>query len=157
MADSSPARAPRPTVLCQVGSPPRHIVNDRADFTNSQTFHAPFAQRIVSFRARYGCRPHSTTPHRVQENFGPGFGPLTPKHHPKPTNTRYQRASNDSSIYNATKSAKPPSPVQIRAAPPKSLGNFQILACALSVAPFLIAPKWTRIHRFAEYSHRVNH
>jgi hypothetical protein len=52
------------------------------------------------------------------ENFGPNFGPITPKHDGKPWNSRYQRASKDGSIHNPRKSAKPPSPVQIRAAPP---------------------------------------
>ena len=54
----------------------------------------------------------------VIENFGPNFGPLRPKHHRKPGNIRDQRARRINKIENFAKSAKPPSPVQIRAAPP---------------------------------------
>jgi hypothetical protein len=58
------------------------------------------------------------------ENFGPNFGPLTPKHDRKRGNTWHQRASRYSSMNNQTKSAKPPSPVQIRAAPPNFLNSL---------------------------------
>ena len=44
--------------------------------------------------------------------------PRTPKHHQKSTISRDQRARRINKIENLAKSAKPPSPVQIRAAPP---------------------------------------
>jgi hypothetical protein len=56
--------------------------------------------------------------HRAVEDFGPNFGPLTPKHQRKPGTTRDQRARRINKLENLAKSAKPPSPVQIRAAPP---------------------------------------
>jgi hypothetical protein len=43
---------------------------------------------------------------------------ITPKHHGKPAIIRDQRTRPVNKIDNFTKSAKPPSPVQIRAAPP---------------------------------------
>ena len=45
---------------------------------------------------------------------------LTPKHQGKPAIIRDQRTRPVNNIHNLTKSAKPPSPVQIRAAPPNS-------------------------------------
>ena len=57
------------------------------------------------------------------KNFGPNLGPLAPQHDRKSRNTRDQRARRINKIDNPAKSAKPPSPVQIRAAPPKSLEN----------------------------------
>jgi hypothetical protein len=60
------------------------------------------------------------------ENFGPNVGPLTPKHHRKPRNTRDQRARRINKIENLAKSAKPPSPVQIRTAHP----FFSFVRCA---------------------------
>ena len=45
----------------------------------------------------------------------------------KPPTTRYQQAWRDNNIHDQKQSAKPPSPVQIRAAPPKSSGNFDCL------------------------------
>jgi hypothetical protein len=47
------------------------------------------------------------------------FSPRTPKHQGKPRSTRDQRARRINKIENPAQSAKPPSPVQIRAAPPK--------------------------------------
>src|SRR5687768_17332862 len=44
--------------------------------------------------------------------------PRTPKHHVRAGETRNQRARRVNNLVNPTKSAKPPSPVQIRAAPP---------------------------------------
>jgi hypothetical protein len=46
------------------------------------------------------------------------LGPLTPKHHVTPTITRDQQARPGNKNDNPTKSAKPSSPVQTRAAPP---------------------------------------
>ena len=44
--------------------------------------------------------------------------PIAPEHHGKPAIIRDQRTRPVSKIDNIAKSAKPPSPVQIRAAPP---------------------------------------
>ena len=46
------------------------------------------------------------------------FSPRVPKHQEEPRGTRDQRARRINRIENPAKSAKPPSPVQIRAAPP---------------------------------------
>ena len=46
------------------------------------------------------------------------FGATTPKHHRKPGTIRYQKTKPGITINNPVRSAKPPSPVQIRAAPP---------------------------------------
>ena len=51
---------------------------------------------------------------------------ITPKHQGKPTIIRDQRTRPVNKIDNLTKSAKPPSPVQIRAAPPFSGSNSTI-------------------------------
>src|SRR5918992_3475785 len=64
------------------------------------------------------------------KKFGPNFGPLTPKHHRKSRSTRDQRARRINKIENPTKSAKPPSPVQIRAAPP-ILSHTKITTCRI--------------------------
>ena len=61
---------------------------------------------------------HLRTVDSWQQNFGPNFAPLTPKHHRKPGNTRDQRARRINNLANPAKSAKPRSPVQIRAPPP---------------------------------------
>jgi hypothetical protein len=54
-------------------------------------------------------------------NLGPNLGPITPEHQGKPASTTYQKTRPANKIDNRAESAKPPSPVQIRAAPP----NFQ--------------------------------
>ena len=51
---------------------------------------------------------------------------ITPKHHGKPAIIRDQRTRPVNKIDNLAKSAKPPSPVQIRAAPPISGANSAI-------------------------------
>jgi hypothetical protein len=51
---------------------------------------------------------------------------ITPKHHGKPAIIRDQRTRPVNKIDNLAKSAKPPSPVQIRAAPPFFLENLTI-------------------------------
>jgi hypothetical protein len=70
-----------------------------------------FDSRSMSERAS-GAR--ASVRSGVQSNFSP----RTPKHQGKPGNTRDQRARRINKIENLTKSAKPPSPDQIRAAPP---------------------------------------
>jgi len=50
--------------------------------------------------------------------LGSKLGPIGPKHQGKPTSTRYQKTRPANKIHNRAESAKPPSPVQIRAAPP---------------------------------------
>jgi hypothetical protein len=49
----------------------------------------------------------------------------TPKHDAKPGRSKHQKAGPAVNTYNPAKSAKPPSPVQIRAAPPKSFVNIR--------------------------------
>jgi len=53
------------------------------------------------------------------DNLGPDLGPVMPKHHGKSAGVRYQKTKPANTIDNLTKSAKPPPPVQIRAAPPQ--------------------------------------
>ena len=72
----------------------------------------------------------------AREKFGRNFGPLTPNHHRKPGNTRDQRARRINKIENLAKSAKPPSPVQIRAAPPISSVNSIVCARAAQADAF---------------------
>jgi hypothetical protein len=74
----------------------------------------PRGARRRTLRVRQGNPGPAVFPEagKDQENLGPNFGPLTPKHHGKPRNIRGQRASKDSIIHNPTKSAKPRSPVQ---------------------------------------------
>jgi hypothetical protein len=62
-------------------------------------------------------------PDRLRELDGDGTQEtdsrqITPKHQGKPAIIRDQRTRPVNNIHNLTKSAKPPSPVQIRAAPP---------------------------------------
>ena len=52
------------------------------------------------------------------------MGPVTPKHQGKPASTRYQKTRPANKIQNRAESAKPPSPVQIRAAPPTILSKI---------------------------------
>jgi hypothetical protein len=49
---------------------------------------------------------------------------VTPKHRVEPATTRHQNTGQNSKINNPERSAKPPSPVQIRAAPPNSIRPF---------------------------------
>ena len=86
---------------------------------------SPFAARkrhSIQPRVSRWNRLWSSPKRSLLENFGPNVGPRTPKHHRKPRSTRDQRARRINKIGNPTKSAKPRSPVQIRAAPPNSLG-----------------------------------
>jgi hypothetical protein len=55
---------------------------------------------------------------RAADDFQSNFSPRTPKYRAEPRSTRDQRARRINKIENPAKSAKPPSPVQIRAAPP---------------------------------------
>jgi hypothetical protein len=54
----------------------------------------------------------------ASSNLGPKLGPITPKQHGEPASTRYQKTRPANKVENRAESAKPPSPVQIRAAPP---------------------------------------
>ena len=70
------------------------------------------------------CR---TTPRKPatkpSTHLGPDLGPLTPEQQGKPTGIGYQKTRPANTIDNPTESAKPPPPVQIRAAPPTSLNK----------------------------------
>jgi hypothetical protein len=70
-------------------------------------------------------------PRQLQSNFSP----RTPKHQGKPRSTRDQRARRYK-IENPAKSAKPPSRVQIRAAPPKSFGKSAVLFVVGTIRAF---------------------
>ena len=50
--------------------------------------------------------------------------PIAPQHRLRPPTTRYQQARRDNNMHDQQQSAKPPSPVQIRAAPPNLLSNL---------------------------------
>ena len=78
---------------------------------------------------------------RLQSNFSP----RTLKHHGKRGSTRDQRARRINNLANPAKSAKPPSPVQIRAAPPNSLRNSRDWVGACVRGRFSIAPKSPQI------------
>jgi hypothetical protein len=62
-----------------------------------------------------------------QQKLASDLRPLTPEHQGKPPITRYQQARRDNTKQDLKKSAKPPSPVQIRAAPPISQCKFDRL------------------------------
>src|SRR5882762_2283054 len=70
-------------------------------------------------------KPYRRLGGRGHPNFGPNFGPVMPKHQRRPRNTRDQRARRINKIENLAKSAKPRSPVQIRAAPPTFAPRFR--------------------------------
>src|SRR6476646_4182939 len=53
-----------------------------------------------------------------QPKLAPDLRPLMPEHQGRPALTRYQQARRDNTSRDLKKSGKPPSPVQIRAAPP---------------------------------------
>src|SRR5262249_2196520 len=53
--------------------------------------------------------------------------PITPEHRRKRRACRDQRARRVNNLANPTKSAKPPPPVQIRAAPPNFLRNQRLI------------------------------
>src|SRR5687768_13660032 len=57
--------------------------------------------------------------------LGNNVGTMTPKHREKRGSRADQKAGRINKIAVPALSAKPPSPVQIRAAPPKSLGPFR--------------------------------
>src|SRR5882672_6298553 len=75
----------------------------------------------------------NSRPAKLQSNFSP----RTPKHHRKPRSTRHQRARRINNLQNLTKSAKPPPPVQIRAAPPIFLRNQRLTDRRESASDFL--------------------
>jgi hypothetical protein len=81
----------------------------------------------------------------------------TPKHDVEPTSTTHQKAGPAVKKGNPPKSAKPPSPVQIRAAPPKSLRNSRDWVCACVRGRFLIAPKSPRVRSLLRRATSVNH
>jgi hypothetical protein len=69
------------------------------------------------------------------------FGATPPKHRPKPDTIRNQKTKPGITIENPVRSAKPPSPVQIRAAPPKVSSNSMVCAPAAQTA----AGDWTTV------------
>jgi hypothetical protein len=69
--------------------------------------------------------------------------PLPPKHQVKPWPCSDQKARKTTSMTWFTKSAKPPSPVQIRAAPPKSSRKVHSLFLRRTTC----GRKWSRIAR----------
>jgi hypothetical protein len=56
--------------------------------------------------------------HEALLGLGPNLGPIRPKHQGEPASTEYQKTRPANKIQSRAESAKPPSPVQIRAAPP---------------------------------------
>ena len=86
------------------------------------------------------------------------LGPLTSEHQGEPAGIRYQKTKPANTIDNLTKSAKPSSPVQIRAAPPNSLE--ELIVCA-SVAQARarrwtqLAPKSSRVARSCICKHQT--
>ena len=88
------------------------------------------ARRLLrSWNAYRRCSPIS-----VEDRLQSNFSPRTPKHQGKPGSTRDQRARRINKIENLAKSAKPPSPVQIRAAPPISPSKSDRLVAEASTA-----------------------
>src|SRR2546427_1343741 len=73
-------------------------------------------------RGKHGAGRNSR-PAKLQSNFSP----RTPEQQRKPRSTRDQRAKRFNNLENPTRSAKPPPPVQIRAAPPISLRNQRLI------------------------------
>ena len=71
--------------------------------------------------------------HNEVRELQSNFSPRTPEYHRKPRSTRDQRARRFNKIEKPRKSAKPPPPVQIRAAPP----NFfeELIVCASVAQP----------------------
>jgi hypothetical protein len=81
----------------------------------------------VILRSAHGGRAHRQ--HGVGRNSRPAkrqsnFSPRAPKHRRKTGNTRNQRARRINNLQNSAKLAKPPSPVQIRAADPTGSSSF---------------------------------
>jgi hypothetical protein len=76
---------------------------------------------VTTRRGASGCRK---TDQKSALGIGSKLGPKPPKHRVKRGFGRYQKARRVNNIDFLAKSAKPPSPVQIRAAPPKILRNL---------------------------------
>ena len=75
-------------------------------------------------------------------NLGPKLGPITPKHRGTTASTRYQKTRPANNIDNRAESAKPPSPVQIRAAPP-ILSKLFVRARGSQLQALENAREWT--------------
>jgi hypothetical protein len=86
-----------------------------------------------------GSLSHEPDPgyNRLRSNFGA----TAPKQQAKPGIIRDQKTKPGITIDHPVRSAKPPSPVQIRAAPPKSLRKSRDWVCACVRGRFPIAPK----------------
>ena len=77
----------------------------------------------------------------TSSNVRSNFGATTHKQQGKPGIIRDQKTKPGTTNHDPVRSAKPPSPVQIRAAPPKSFRNSRDWVCACVRGRFLIAPK----------------
>ena len=82
-------------------------------------------------RARPGCAGDGRN--KLQSNFSP----RTPEHHGRRGSARDQRARRFNKIENPRESAKPPPPVQIRAAPPitSSIHTVAYRCCRFGAQP----------------------
>jgi hypothetical protein len=65
------------------------------------------------------CAPYQLERARTAK-LRSNFGAMTPKHHRRPGTIKDQKTKPGTTNHNPVRSAKPPSPVQIRAAPPIS-------------------------------------
>jgi hypothetical protein len=81
---------------------------------------------------------------------------ITPEHHVKPAKTNYQKAGPAIRKENLAKSAKPPSPVQIRAAPPNLQCKFDRLSAAGNKRTSANGLQWTTNRASASCSNHVN-
>jgi hypothetical protein len=101
-------------------------------------------------RHRFGRMPRRRTAPRTSRMRGDGrnkpqsnLSPRTPEHHGKRGSTRNQRARRFNKIENPRKPAKPPPPVQIRAAPPTPtlIGRVDLQAATESTTVDDFSPK----------------
>jgi hypothetical protein len=97
--------------------------------------------KVVRQQARGGLACVSERPKTLPVRLENNSRTDAPKHHGEPASTTHQKAGPAIRKGNLAKSAKPPSPVQIRAAPPFFLGNSRVWAFACVRGQFDIAPK----------------
>ena len=83
--------------------------------------------------------------HAARRKVQSNFSPRTPKHQGKRRSTRDQRARRINKIEVPAMSAKPPSPVQIRAAPPVFHGNSRFPPCARRSRARILFPSCSQV------------
>ena len=82
--------------------------------------------------------------------LGNDAGTIAPQHQGKRGGRADQKAGRINKIDNLALSAKPPSPVQIRAAPPKSPGKSAVLFVVGTISAFADGLKWTQDSRSSD-------